>query len=70
MKYFVAIPAGTSNNVTIPTPQGLTTGAYWPMLHVDDHIIGTYEFPNTPGADLPAKANNMIVMKKINVTVR
>jgi hypothetical protein len=67
--YFVAVPAGTSTNVAIPTPGGITTGAYWPMLHVDDHIIGTYEFPKTAGADLPAKADGMIVMKKITVTV-
>jgi len=70
VKYFVAVPAGASTNVTIPTPGGIPTGAYWPMLHVDDHVIGTYEFPQTPGADLPAMANGMVVMKKITVTVQ
>jgi len=70
VKYEVAVPAGASTNVTIPTPGGIPTGAYWPMLHVDDHTIGTYEFPQVSGADLPAMANGMVVMKKIMVTVR
>ncbi len=70
VKYFVQVPAGSSSDVVIPTPGGITTGAYWPMLHVDDSVIGTYEFPQTAGADLPAKADGMIVMKKITVTVQ
>jgi len=70
VKYEVAVPAGASTNVTIPTPGGIPTGGYWPMLHVDDHTIGTYEFPQVPGADLPAMANGMVVMKKIMVTVQ
>lgn len=68
--YVVAVPAGSSSSVVIPTPEGITTGAFWPMLHVDDGVLGTYEFPQTQGADLPAKADAMIVMKKIAVTVR
>jgi len=68
VKYEVAVPAGMSANVTIPTPGGIATGAYWPMLHVDDHVIGTYEFPQVPGADLPVMAGGMVVMKKITVT--
>ncbi len=70
VKYFVMVPAGASSNVVVPTPEGITTGAYWPMLHVDDSVIGTYEFPKTEGADLPIKAGGMIVMKKITVTVQ
>ena len=70
VKYEVAVPAGASTNVVIPTPGGIPTGGYWPMLHVDDHTIGTYEFPQVPGADLPAMANGMVVMKKITVTVQ
>jgi len=68
--YFVAVPAGASSNVRIPTPGGIATGAYWPMLHVDDHAVGTYEFPKVAGADLPAKAGSAVVMKKITVTVQ
>jgi hypothetical protein len=70
VKYFVQVPAGASTDVAIPTPEGITTGAYWPMLHVDDGEVGTYEFPQVQGADLPAKADGMIVMKMINVTVQ
>jgi len=70
VKYFVAVPDGASSNVTIPTPDGIPTGAYWPMLHIDDKVIGTYEFPQVAAADLPAIANGMIVMKKITVTVK
>jgi len=68
--YFVAIPAGASSKVVIPTPQGIPSGDYWPMLHVDDHAIGTYEFPKVAGADLPAMSNGKVVMKKITVTVK
>ena len=70
VKYQVAVPAGMSTNVMIPTPGGIPTGAYWPMLHVDDHVIGTYEFPQVSGADLPVMATGMPVMKKITVTVK
>jgi len=45
VKYFVAVPAGASSKVVIPTPEGIPTGDYWPMLHVDDHAVGTYDFP-------------------------
>jgi len=38
-------------------------------VQVDDHVIGTYEFPQVASADLPAKANGAIVMKKITITV-
>ena len=70
VKYEVAVPAGMSTNVMIPTPGGIITGAYWPMLHIDDHVIGTYEFPQVSGADLPVTAGGMPVMKKITVTVK
>ena len=69
-KYYVAIPSGASTNVSIPTPGGIPTGSYWPMLHVDDHTLGTYEFPKVAGADLPVMANGMVVMKEITVTVK
>lgn len=67
--YEVAVPAGASSDITIPTPGGIATGAYWPMLHVDDHTIGTYEFPQVSGADLPAMVGGKPVMQKITVTV-
>ncbi|MGH3565122.1 MAG: DUF7282 domain-containing protein [Pseudonocardia sp.] len=69
VSYVISVPAGLSNNVAISTPDGLTTGAYWPTLHVDDSVIGTYEFGMKPDADLPVKNGNDLVMKKIMVTV-
>jgi len=69
VSYVLAVPTGLSSDVAIPTPDGLTTGAYWPMLHVDDSVIGTYEFGIKPDADLPVKNGSDIVMKKIMVTV-
>jgi len=70
VKYQTFIPAGKSTNVAIKATEKLATGAYWPMLHVDDHVLGTYEFPQVPMADLPVKADGEIVMKKIMVTVK
>lgn len=70
VKYFVAVPAGASSEVAIPTPDGISSGDYWPMLHVDDSVVGTYEFPQVAKADLPAMDNGMVVMKKITVTVK
>ena len=70
VKYFVAVPAGASTKVVIPTPEGIPSGDYWPMLHVDDQTIGTYEFPKVAGADLPAMSGGKVVMKKITVTVK
>jgi hypothetical protein len=49
VKYEVAVPAGASTNVTIPTPGGIPTSGYWPILHVDDHTVGTYEFRRSRG---------------------
>jgi hypothetical protein len=65
----VAVPEGASSNVKVMLDKKVATGAYWPMLHVDDHIIGRYEFPKTPGADLPVMSGSGIVMKKITLTV-
>lgn len=69
VSYVMSVPAGLSNDVAIPTPDGLTTGAYWPTLHVDDSVIGTYEFGMKPDADMPVKNGIDVVMKRIMVTV-
>ena len=45
------------------------SGAFWPMLPVDDHTIGTYEFPEVPGADVPVKTGDEVVMQKIKLMV-
>ena len=62
----VAIPEGDSSDVVVTLDAPITTGAFWPMLHLDAGTIGTYEFP---GVDGPVKSGSDIVMKKITVTV-
>lgn len=66
VEHVVAVPPGASTDVVLPTPGGITTGAYWPMLHVDEGVAGTYEFP---GADVPVMDGEQVVMKQITVTV-
>jgi len=62
----VAIPEGDSSDVVVKFDSPVTTGAFWPMLHLDAGTKGTYEFP---GPDAPVKSGTDIVMKKITVTV-
>lgn len=66
----VAVKKGANSNVVIHFDKAVTTGDFWPMLHVDDHTVGTYEFPKVAGADLPVKAGSDVVMQKITLTVR
>ena len=65
----VKITKGMHGDVKVPFTGVAATGAYWPMLHVDDHTTGSYEFPKVAGADLPVMSGSDIVMKKITVTV-
>jgi plastocyanin len=61
-----AVKAGTSENVQITLSEDVPVGgALWPMLHIDAGTLGTYEFP---GADVPVRAGNDIVMAKFTVT--
>lgn len=63
------ITRGSSNDVVVTLDERTTTGAFWPMLHVDNGRIGEYEFPTTPGADLPVKDGDAVVMEKVVLTV-
>jgi len=65
-----AVKKGANSNVVIHFNKAVTTGDFWPMLHVDDHTVGTYEFPKVAGADLPVKAGSDVVMQRITLTVR
>lgn len=60
------IPEGDSSDVVVTLDSPVTTGDFWPMLHLDAGTIGTYEFP---GPDGPVKDAAGIVMKKITLTV-
>ena len=61
-----AIPEGDSSKVVITLDAPVTTGSFWPMLHLDAGTVGTYEFP---GPDGPVKSGSDIVMKQITLTV-
>jgi hypothetical protein len=60
---------GNTKHLVVRLNKPVSGGAFWPMLHVDDHAIGTYEFPKVPGADLPVQSGGEVVMKKITLTV-
>jgi hypothetical protein len=63
----VQIPAGTSQQITIPLTEAVADGAtLWPMLHVDNGAVGVYEFPGGP--DTPVVAAGMAVMGEITIT--
>lgn len=59
---------GRSTQVIVPATRRLTTGDYWPMLHLDAGITGVYQFP--AGPDVPVVDTQGMVMKRIHVTVR
>jgi len=62
-----AIPIGESTNVVITLDQAVTTGVFWPMLHVDAGTVGTYE----PEADVPLTDGHFApIMKKVMLTVK
>lgn len=65
----VQVKQGSTTDVEVALDKAVTTGAFWPMLHVDDSTLGTYEFPGKAGADLPVTSGADIVMKKITLTV-
>lgn len=64
----VSVRQGRSTQVSVPVTGRMTTGNYWPMLHVDAGVEGAYEFP--AGPDEPVVDSQGMVMKLIHVTVR
>lgn len=64
---YAAVKTGDNDDVVVTFDKPITTGAYWPMLHVDAPKASIYEFP---GADIPVQNGAEIVMKKIQVTVQ
>ncbi len=63
------VQKGKTDGLVVRFDKPVSSGAFWPMLHVDDSVLGTYEFPKVKGADLPVKDGDAIVMKKITLTV-
>lgn len=61
---------GSDSDVEVTLDKPLdTSAAVWPMLHVDDSELGSYEFPAVDGADLPVTDGEMPVMEQIEITV-
>ncbi|HMP38893.1 MAG TPA: LPXTG cell wall anchor domain-containing protein, partial [Roseiflexaceae bacterium] len=61
-----AVRAGDNMNVVVQLSEEVPAGGQlWPMLHVDAGTAGVYEFP---GADVPVRANDMVVMVQLTVT--
>src|SRR5262249_54009637 len=68
---YTAVTAGINNDVAVTLHKGGTTAVtpvVSPMLHVDDHTAGTYEFGtvDAPGAAVK-DSSGKIVMLPINV---
>jgi hypothetical protein len=59
------LPAGLSTNVVIELNPAMVTPNLWPMLHVDDNTVGTYEFGAVEGADGPVRdsAGNVVTFR-------
>ena len=54
-----AVPSGITADVLVEiSPEGITD-TLWAMLHVDEGVVGEYEFP---GADVPVTVNDTIIM--------
>lgn len=60
---YVQVPAGESTDVKVTVDPAMATAKLFAMLHVDEGVKGTYEFP---GADAPVKDGEMIVMQAFN----
>jgi uncharacterized surface protein with fasciclin (FAS1) repeats len=61
------VEAGTTEGVVVeldPPLEGSVT--LWAMLHIDEGVAGTYEFP---GADAPVREGDMIVMQPFAANV-
>lgn len=58
---FAAVNDGLNENVEITLDQAAATAVLWPMLHVDDGEVGTYEFDGSSGLDNPVSVNENVV---------
>jgi hypothetical protein len=68
---FVAVPDGLSHGPTgvrVELDPAMVTPRLWPMLHVDDGAVGTYEFDGSSGLDNPVAVNGEVVAFPINAS--
>lgn len=63
------VTSGTTNSLTITLPQPVASGRYWATLHVDDHTLGSYEYPTFPAADTPVKIGSKIMARSFEIVV-
>lgn len=61
---YVALPAGESKDIKVTVDATQVTPKLFAMLHIDEVVTGTYEFP---GVDVPVKEDEMIVMVPFNI---
>ncbi len=54
-----AVPNGITADVLVEIDTEGLTDTLWAMLHVDEGVVGQYEFP---GADVPVTVNDTIIM--------
>jgi hypothetical protein len=60
-----AVAEGATDNVIVNLDETVEPGTpLWAMLHVDEGVQGTYEFP---GADVPVQVEDAIVMEPFEV---
>jgi hypothetical protein len=58
------VKAGAAADVNVALT-GSATSSVWPMLHVDDNTMGTYEFGTVQGADAPVMLNGEVATFQI-----
>ncbi|MBC7813830.1 MAG: hypothetical protein H7175_21925 [Burkholderiales bacterium] len=63
---FAPVPAGLTEELSIPIDPAVATPRLWPMLHVDDTTVGQYEFGTVQGADAPVLVNGEILTLAVN----
>lgn len=62
------VDSGTTLDVVVTLDQEVElTPVLWPMLHVDDGAVGTYEFDGSSGLDNPVAVNGSVVTFPVNV---
>ncbi|MCB9649693.1 MAG: hypothetical protein H6730_24305 [Deltaproteobacteria bacterium] len=68
---YAAVPQGTSSDVQVILPRAATDGErLHAVLHVDDGVIGTWEFEGGGGQDAPATdAEGQVVAAPFTVTL-
>ena len=60
-----AVNDGVNSNVVVAIDEKQATDKLFAMLHIDAGEVNTYEFP---GADVPTKVDDNVVVKPFNVT--